>query len=42
LLEQEVAAWEAERNAATRTITWHFTTVDARITLKHLYHVFED
>ncbi len=41
-LEREVAAWEAERNAATRTINWRFTTADARIKLKHLYPVFED
>ena len=41
-LEREVAAWEAERNAATRTIHWRFTTADARIKLKHLYPVFED
>ncbi len=41
-LEREVAAWEAERNAATRTITWRFTTADARIKLKHLYPVFDD
>ncbi len=41
-LEREVAAWEAERNAATRTITWRFTTADARIKLKHLYPAFED
>jgi hypothetical protein len=36
-LEREVAAWEAARNAATRTIDWRFTTADARIKLKHLY-----
>jgi hypothetical protein len=36
-LEREVAAWEAERNAAGRTIDWRFTTADARIKLKHLY-----
>ncbi len=41
-LEREVAAWEAERNAATRSIDWRFTTADARIKLKHLYPVFED
>ena len=40
-LEREVAAWEAERNAATHTITWRFTTADARIKLKHLYPAFE-
>jgi hypothetical protein len=36
-LERQVAAWEARRNAATTTITWRFTTADARIKLKHLY-----
>ncbi len=40
-LEHEAAAWEAARNAATRTITWRFTTADARITLKHLYPSFD-
>jgi hypothetical protein len=39
-LEREVAAWERERNAATRTIDWRFTTADARIKLKHLYPSF--
>ena len=34
---REVAAWEAERNAAVVTIEWRFTTADARIKLKHLY-----
>ena len=36
-LEREVAAWEAARNAATRTLAWRFTTADACSTLKHLY-----
>ena len=36
-LEQQVAAWQAERNAAARGIDWRFTTQDARIKLKHLY-----
>lgn len=36
---REVAAWEAERNAAQVTIDWRFTTADARIKLKHLYPV---
>ena len=36
-LEQEVGAWQADRNAATSAITWRFTTADARIKLKHLY-----
>jgi len=36
-LTAEVAAWEADRNAADSAIDWRFTTADARITLKHLY-----
>jgi len=38
---REVAAWEADRNAATTTIDWRFTTADARIKLKHLYPSFD-
>jgi len=41
-LEREVAAWEAQRNAAQSTIDWRFTTADARIKLKHLYPVTHD
>ncbi len=41
-LEREAAAWEADRNAATRTTDWRFTTADARIKLKHLYPAVED
>lgn len=36
-LETEVAAWVADRNAAQVTVSWRFTTADARIKLKHLY-----
>ena len=36
-LRRETAAWEAQGNAARRTIDWRFTTADARIKLKHLY-----
>jgi len=36
-LERATAAWQAERNAAQRTVQWHFTTADARIKLKRLY-----
>jgi DDE superfamily endonuclease len=36
-VEQEVAAWVAQRNAAVQRIDWRFTTADARIKLKHLY-----
>jgi hypothetical protein len=41
-LEREVAAWEARRNAASRTIDWRFTTADARIKLKRLYPVIHE
>jgi DDE superfamily endonuclease len=34
---QRAAAWEAERNAARRTIQWQFTTPDARRKLHRLY-----
>ena len=38
-LKQEVAAWEAERNARRATITWRFTTTDARTKLSKLYNL---
>ena len=41
LPEREVAAWEAARNAATKTIAWRFAAADARIKLKHLYPSFD-
>ena len=40
-LKQEVAAWEAERNAAKAKVDWQFTTDDARIRLKKLYPSIE-
>jgi len=36
-LETEVAAWVADRNAAQVTVSWRFTTEDARIKRHHLY-----
>lgn len=36
-LQQEVQAWQDERNKAYSTVDWRFTTRDARIKLKHLY-----
>jgi anti-sigma factor RsiW len=36
-LAREVAAWEAQRNAAVVKVDWQFTTADARIKLKRLY-----
>jgi len=41
-LTREVAAWEERRNSTPCTITWRFTTADARIKLKHLYPSFQD
>jgi len=36
-LRRRAAGWEAERNAARRTIHWQFTTPDARRQLNRLY-----
>jgi hypothetical protein len=36
-LASEVAAWEADRNAAGGAVNWQFRTEDARVKLKHLY-----
>jgi hypothetical protein len=41
-LTREVAAWEAERNAAKAKVDWRFTTDDARIKLKKLYPSIEE
>lgn len=37
VLQQEVAAWEAERNAAKATVEWRFTSDKARTKLSRLY-----
>ena len=36
-LEQESAAWTAERNLKKAQLCWHFTTGDARVKLRRLY-----
>ncbi len=36
-LQEQVAAWERSRNAASCRVDWRFTTADARIKLKRLY-----
>lgn len=36
-LQQQVNAWETDRNNSTATVNWRFTTADARIKLKRLY-----
>jgi hypothetical protein len=41
-LRTEVAAWQDERNAASRRVHWRFTTEDARIKLKRLYPSFQE
>jgi len=41
-LTREVAAWEERRNSTVSSISWRFTTADARIKLKHLYPSVDD
>jgi hypothetical protein len=36
-MQEEIAAWEYDRNNRRPKITWQFTTKDARIKLKRLY-----
>jgi DDE superfamily endonuclease len=36
-VDTECAAWERDRNAEGSRVIWRFTTVDARIKLRHLY-----
>jgi len=36
-MQQETAAWEAQRNAQHATVHWRFTTSDARIRLARFY-----
>ena len=36
-LQNEIAAWEKDRNNRQIRINWHFTTEDARIKLRRLY-----
>ncbi|HSQ13466.1 MAG TPA: IS630 family transposase [Candidatus Deferrimicrobium sp.] len=36
-LVEEIAAWQDDRNAHHAKADWRFTTIDARIKLKHLY-----
>jgi DDE superfamily endonuclease len=40
-LRNETRAWTQQRNAATKSIDWQFTTADARIKLKRLYPVIK-
>ncbi len=36
-LQEQLQAWETQRNAAQKSIDWHFTTEQARHKLKYLY-----
>jgi hypothetical protein len=40
ILNHQVTAWEADRNASHAEADWQFTTNDARIKLKYLYPTF--
>ncbi len=40
-LQERIAAWQERRNQRQTTISWRFTTADARIKLKRLYPSFE-
>lgn len=37
IMEQEVAAWEEQRNQQKATVEWRFTNQDARVKLEKLY-----
>jgi hypothetical protein len=39
-LQQELAAWQQQRNEESSTVHWRFTTADARVRLRHLYPQF--
>lgn len=36
-LNETLSSWSLKRNSSQRGVSWHFTTADARIKLKHLY-----
>jgi DDE superfamily endonuclease len=40
-LRDEVQAWKQQRNTASKSIDWQFTTADARVKLKRLYPVIQ-
>jgi hypothetical protein len=41
-LDKEVATWTTKRNESGKTVTWRFTTADARIKLRKLYPSIHD
>jgi hypothetical protein len=40
-VQEQVEAWQQQRNQAQTTINWRFTAADARIKLKRLYPSLE-
>ena len=42
IIQQEINAWQSERNNKNSKINWQFTTKDARIKLKRLYPSIHD
>ena len=40
-LRNETRSWTQQRNTASKSIDWQFTTTDARIKLKRLYPVIQ-
>ena len=40
-VQERVAAWQERRNRGQASISWRFTTADARIKLKRLYPSIE-
>ena len=40
-LRNDIQAWKQQRNRASKSIDWQFTTADARIKLKRLYPVIQ-
>ena len=40
-LQQEVAAWQAQRDKIRAKVNWQFTTENARVKLKRLYPTFD-
>jgi len=41
-MRQKVTAWQCRRNACSNTVSWRFSTTDARIKLKRLYPVIAE
>lgn len=39
-MTEAIAAWVEHRNAAIRTVDWHYTTDNARVRLRHFYPAF--